>query len=503
MVSRTQYAGAALLLRLELADRLEVDADAGQDGRDSGHDADLIEDAQTQVVGRLPRLGRQNLGLLAVNAHDGGVAFARRHVDGAGRVDEVAEHRRGGRAGAGAGAVVERRAGRLGVDEDGVHGAADLSQHAGLGHQRRVDAELDALGAPGAAVPPLRLGHMLDAVAELAGKTYIVDLDPFDALSRNPAGAEGGAEGEGREQGELVTAVAAIDVEARVGLGVTHLLGLSQGLGQGGAAVLHGAEDVVAGAVDDAGDPVDAIAGKAVVEGPHYGNGAGDGGLEENRRLPAGGGGENLLAALGQQGLVGRDHRLVLPDGGQHQGAGRFDAAHEFDDDVDVAVGDDDLGVGADVDRIAGCRSFLVGVSDRRLQNAQGVAVALFDFSAAAGEGVGDAAADDSEADETEVKGGSGTAVDRIHQKAGSEEEDGRCNSNQETAASGSQQQWRGEMAKRGPFCRAASMTASPAADGGGQGRANGYIICTRAAFAPRPAHLCVCSERFRFCPRF
>ena len=45
----------------------------------------------------------------------------------------------------------------------------------------------------------------------------------------------------------------AIDVEGRIGLGVAQLLRVSQNLGEFPAALAHLRQDVVAGAVQDAG----------------------------------------------------------------------------------------------------------------------------------------------------------------------------------------------------------------------------------------------------------
>jgi hypothetical protein len=53
---------------------------------------------------------------------------------------------------------------------------------------------------------------------------------------------------------------------------------------------------------------------------------------------------------VGDHRLVRSDHRLACTEGGRDERAGRLDAAHEFDDDVDVRVSDDvRRGVGQEV----------------------------------------------------------------------------------------------------------------------------------------------------------
>ena len=74
------------------------------------------------------------------------------------------------------------------------------------------------------------------------------------------------AERQRRQDRQLVRGIDAVDVEARVGLGVAQLLRLGQHLGELAAALAHRGQDVVAGAVQDAGDAADAVAGQALAQ---------------------------------------------------------------------------------------------------------------------------------------------------------------------------------------------------------------------------------------------
>ncbi len=57
-----------------------------------------------------------------------------------------------------------------------------------------------------------------------------------------------------RQDGQLMRRVDAVDVEARIGLGIAQALGLGQHVGEIAAGLAHRRQDVIAGAVQDAVD---------------------------------------------------------------------------------------------------------------------------------------------------------------------------------------------------------------------------------------------------------
>ncbi|MNT90617.1 hypothetical protein D3C72_2315520 [compost metagenome] len=65
----------------------------------------------------------------------------------AGHVDQVGDHGRGGRLGAGTLAVVERRAHGVALHQHRVHRAFDVGDQARGRHQRRMHAQLDTVVA--------------------------------------------------------------------------------------------------------------------------------------------------------------------------------------------------------------------------------------------------------------------------------------------------------------------------------------------------------------------
>ena len=99
-----------------------------------------------------------------------------------------------------------------------------------------------------------RDAEQLDAVAELAGERDVERGDAADALDMHRVERDRPAERERGQDRQLVRGIDAVDVERRIGLGVAQLLRIGEHLGELAAALAHLRQDVVAGAVEDAGD---------------------------------------------------------------------------------------------------------------------------------------------------------------------------------------------------------------------------------------------------------
>ena len=112
----------------------------------------------------------------------------------------------------------------------------------------------------------------------------MIDLD---ALDRNRLGVDLGPEGKRGENRELVRRVEAADVESRVRFGVAEPLSLAEADVERQVVGLHARQDVVAGAVEDAGDPLDRVSGQTLAQGLDDGYAAADRRLEKERRLVA------------------------------------------------------------------------------------------------------------------------------------------------------------------------------------------------------------------------
>ena len=118
------------------------------------------------------------------------------------------------------------------------------------------------------------------------------------------------AEGDAGQDGELVRRVEPVDVEARIGLGVAELLRFLQ-RSLIGLALLHLGEDEVAGAVQDAVEARQAVAGERFAQRLDDRDAAADRRLEGERRAALLRKLRQLHAVRGEQRLVGGHHALA------------------------------------------------------------------------------------------------------------------------------------------------------------------------------------------------
>ena len=104
--------------------------------------------------------------------------------------------------------------------------------------------------------------------------------DLGDALAVDVVGGDPGVERDGGQDRGLGRGVVALDVGGRVGLGVAQRAGVGQGVRVVGAGAVHRRQDVVGGAVDDAGHPQHRVAGQRLGQRADHRDRAGDRGLE-------------------------------------------------------------------------------------------------------------------------------------------------------------------------------------------------------------------------------
>ena len=144
-------------------------------------------------------------------------------------------------------------------------------------------------------------------------------------------------ERDGGEQRELVRGVDAIDVEARIGFGITEALRLGQNRGEIAARFAHLRQDVIAGAVEDAVDAEDVVRAEPFAQRLQDRNAARHRGLEAERDALVLGETRERGAVMGQQGLIGGDDVLaVLQRGGDDPTRHPVAAADQLDHDIDT-----------------------------------------------------------------------------------------------------------------------------------------------------------------------
>ena len=331
-VTKMRRASSPLLALLHRADRhaelLELLGDGAQHARAVGHFHHQVE-LRLDVVDGADRLRGQR-------AHGRALASLDQVLR---RVDEVAEHRRGGRHAARAPAVEHELAHRVALDEHRVERVAHRRERVPHRDHRGVDAHRDL------AVELLRHREQLHDVAEVARRRDVVERDLGDALAVHVAGDDARAERDRRDDRGLGRGVEALDVGGGVGLGEPERLRLRQRVGERRAGVGHVGEDVVGGAVDDAHHPADAVAGERLAQRADERDATADRRLEEDVDARALGGLEQLPPVGGDELLVGGDHRLAAHQRLDDEAAGGLDAADDLHHDVDVGVVDHRSGV--------------------------------------------------------------------------------------------------------------------------------------------------------------
>jgi hypothetical protein len=193
--------------------------------------------------------------------------------------------------------------------------------------------------------PALGDAQQLDAVAQLLGVFDVSRAEPGDAFDIGLVKLHRHTKGDGAHQRGLVGCVHPFDVKRGVGLGVTQALRFFQHHGKVQPLVAHFAQDEVGGAVDDAGNPLDAVGSEPFAQRLDDRNAARHCRFKRHHHTFGRCGGKNFGAVHCQQGLVGGHHMLACGDGFKHQGFGNAVAANQFDDDVDVRVGNHRTGV--------------------------------------------------------------------------------------------------------------------------------------------------------------
>ena len=112
------------------------------------------------------------------------------------------------------------------------------------------------------------------------------------------------AEGDGRQDSQLVGGVDAIDIKRRLGLGIAKRLRVRKDLVKRLAGLFHAGQDVVAGAIEDARHARHTVACQPFAKRLNRRDSAGNGGLIHQRDII-------LLGEAGQPCAMMRQHRLV------------------------------------------------------------------------------------------------------------------------------------------------------------------------------------------------
>ena len=137
----------------------------------------------------------------------------------------------------------------------------------------------------------------------------------------------------------------ALDVGAGIALDVALRLGGGEDFLVASLGLRHLGQDEVGAAVDDAADAPDVIGGEIARDRVEGGSAATDRCLIAERGATGAGGFLQFNAVVGQNVLVGRDHRLAGAERLEDQGPGRLAATQQLHDHVDVLSPDHGRGI--------------------------------------------------------------------------------------------------------------------------------------------------------------
>ena len=178
----------------------------------------------------------------------------------------------------------------------------------------------------------------LDGVAQLGGKLDIQFGDVTDAFGMDGLRPDPEAVCQRGEDSDLVSGVVAVDVERGFGLGIAQALSIGQDIRELGPLELHPGEDVVAGAIDDACDACDPVAGEGFPERLDDRNTPGNSGFVVEVGLVLCSQGEEFRAVGREESLVGGDHGLAQLEGRTNHLACCCHSAHQFDHDLNLGI---------------------------------------------------------------------------------------------------------------------------------------------------------------------
>src|SRR6185312_2811367 len=150
-------------------------------------------------------------------------------------------------------------------------------------------------------------GQELDDVAELFGELDIGGLKLFDAFDGDVAFGHSNIKCQPGQDGELLSGVAAGDVEGWIGFGKTEALRFLESFGVAPAVAGHAREDGVAGAIDDSDEGVNSIGDQAAANSVNDRDPTAATGFKGNARVIFPGESKKIGAARGKQAFIGGD----------------------------------------------------------------------------------------------------------------------------------------------------------------------------------------------------
>ena len=181
--------------------------------------------------------------------------------------------------------------------------------------------------------------QQLHAIAKLVSPFEIFGCNGGDPFHINCALIDFRPESQARQNRELLRRIMALDIEGRIRFGVTEPLRLLQTLRESELLLFHTRQDVIAGAIENSIDACERIAGQALAQRFHDGNGTTDRSLEIEGDVVLLGNGGQCDAVPGKQSFIGGDDRFLGRERRRDRGTGGIAlSADQFDEHVDLAI---------------------------------------------------------------------------------------------------------------------------------------------------------------------
>src|SRR5437763_15709339 len=165
--------------------------------------------------------------------------------------------------------------------------------------------------------------------------------DVADASHWNFRGMDGVSKSDARENCDLVTRIKAVNVEGWIGFSIAGCLRLLQRLAEPNPALLHLRQDVVAGAVQNSVNRLDAVSGQRLRNGADYRDTSSNAGFNANGKIFPAGQRKQFFSMLSDEGFVGSNYSFALLQAGADDVVRNTGSTDGFNHDINIAGGDD------------------------------------------------------------------------------------------------------------------------------------------------------------------
>ena len=180
--------------------------------------------------------------------------------------------------------------------------------------------------------------QVFDDITQFLGVLHVLGCELRNALGVNGLELQGNTKCNRGQNNQLVGGVYAFHIKGGIRFGIAQRLRFSQHIGKLPALVAHLGQDEIAGAINNAGQPFDTVASKALTQRLDDGDAPRYRRFETHLYAMFIGEGKDLVSELGDKRLVGSDHMLAIANGGFHQLPGHRGAADKLHQNIHCRI---------------------------------------------------------------------------------------------------------------------------------------------------------------------